>query len=128
MNTERLTRSDLSISAELVQFIEDEALNGTGVAPETFWTALSELAHDFGPRNRALLEKRDEIQAAINEWHIARRGQAHDATAYKAFLSEIGYLLPEGDDFQITTSNVDPKSPASQVRSLLCLAPMRVLS
>ncbi|WP_298864295.1 malate synthase G [uncultured Sulfitobacter sp.] len=109
MNTERLKRSDLSISTELVQFIEDEALNGTGVTPETFWKALSELAHDFGPRNRALLEKREALQAAINEWHIARRGQAHDAVAYKAFLSEIGYLLPEGDDFQITTSNVDPE-------------------
>jgi malate synthase len=64
---------------------------------------------DLAPKNRALLARRDELQAQIDAWHIARRGQPHDHAAYKAFLAEIGYLLPEGPDFQIDTTNVDPE-------------------
>ena len=65
--------------------------------------------HDFAPKNRALLAKRDDLQAQIDAWHIARRGQPHDHEAYKAFLAEIGYLLPEGPAFTIDTTNVDPE-------------------
>jgi malate synthase len=109
MTSERLTRADLKISAELVSFIEEAALPGTQVDPDAFWSGLSALIHDFGPRNRALLDKRETLQRAIDDWHIAQRGKAFDAPAYKAFLSEIGYLLPDGDDFQITTQNTDPE-------------------
>ena len=103
----RVARSDLRVAPELASFLEEEALPGTGVAPETFWTGFSTLVHEFGPRNAALLQKRAELQAKINAWHIARRDQPHDREAYKAFLEEIGYLLPEGDQFTIETVNVD---------------------
>jgi malate synthase len=109
MTNERLSRADLRISAELVNFVESEALIGTDISADTFWSGLSELAHDFGPRNRALLEKRATLQSAIDAWHVERRGQAHDGVAYKAFLIEIGYLLPEGADFEIDTTNTDPE-------------------
>jgi malate synthase len=102
-------RSDLKVAEELASFIEDKALPGTGVAPETFWKGFSALVHDFGPENRALLEKRESIQAQIDAWHVERRGSPHDHEAYCAFLREIGYLLPEGDDFEIDTDNVDPE-------------------
>ncbi len=102
-------RNDLKVAAELASFIEQQALPGTGVAPETFWKGFSALVHDFGPENRALLERREEIQAQIDAWHIERRGKPHDHEAYCAFLREIGYLLPEGEDFEIDTGNVDPE-------------------
>jgi malate synthase len=109
MTSPRHARAGLHVSDALVRFIEDEALTGTKITAEDFWTGLSDLVHDFGPRNRALLEKRASIQHAIDEWHIARRGQAHDSIAYKAFLGEIGYLLEEGADFTIETPDVDPE-------------------
>ncbi|WP_299023484.1 malate synthase G [uncultured Sulfitobacter sp.] len=109
MTDQRTPRAELDVSSELATFIEQEALADTGVSAETFWSGLSTLVHEFSPRNRALLDKRATIQTQIDEWHIARRGQPHDAAVYKDFLSEIGYLLPEGDDFQIDTDNVDPE-------------------
>ncbi len=99
----------LQVAPELVNFIETRALPGTGIAPGDFWAGLSRVLHDLAPENRALLDRRAELQRQIDEWHLARRGQAHDHQAYKAFLEEIGYLLPEGDDFQIDTANVDPE-------------------
>nr|WP_281843290.1 malate synthase G [Sinisalibacter aestuarii] len=102
-------RQGLTVSADLARFIEDEALPGTGVSADRFWAGFSELVHGFGPRNRALLEKRETIQERIDDWHRTRRQQPHDRAAYKAFLEEIGYLLPEGDDFEIETENVDPE-------------------
>ncbi|MEQ9038015.1 MAG: malate synthase G [Silicimonas sp.] len=102
-------RSGLKIAPELAGFIENEALPGTGIAAETFWNALSVLAHDFGPRNRVFLERREELQTLIDDWHIRHRNQPHDHEAYKAFLEEIGYLLPEGEDFEIETANTDPE-------------------
>lgn len=101
------TRQDLQVSSVFAQFIEDEALPETGIGPTEFWSGLSAMIQEFGTKNRALLEKRADIQTQIDVWHKARRGTPHDATAYKAFLIEIGYLLPEGDDFAIDTSNVD---------------------
>ena len=106
---EQVARSGLRVAPELAAFIEDEALPGTGVAPEAFWDGLSALAHEFGPRNAALLERRAELQAAIDDWHRKRRNQPHDPEAYKAFLAEIGYMLPEGEAFEIETTNVDPE-------------------
>ncbi len=106
---ERVLRNDLKISAELASFIETEALAGTDIDPDRFWAGLSALVHDFGPRNTALLEKRAELQAAIDTWHKDRRDRPHDRAAYKSFLSEIGYLLPEGDNFTIDTADTDPE-------------------
>ena len=107
--TIRVDRNGLQVAAEYADFVEKSALPGTGVTADTFWLGLSQLIHDFGPENRALLTKRAEIQGQIDGWHIEHRGQPHDAVAYRAFLREIGYLLPEGDDFEIETQNVDPE-------------------
>ena len=107
--TERTTRHGLDIDAGLAAFVEGDVLPGTGIDAEAFWQGFATLLKDFSPRNRALLEKRASLQAQIDDWHKARRGQPHDHTAYKAFLREIGYLLPEGDDFEIDTSKIDPE-------------------
>ena len=107
--TERLDRAGLRVDAVLARFLEDEALPGTGIDAGAFWSGFASLLDAFAPRNRALLAKRDDLQARIDAWHIARRGQPHDHVAYKAFLAEIGYLLPEGSAFSIETTNVDPE-------------------
>ena len=105
----RVTRSDLSVDPILADFIEDKALPGTGIEADTFWQALSTLAHDFGPRNAELLATRDRMQAELDTWHKAHPGKITDMEAYKGFLSELGYLVPEGEDFQIETMNTDPE-------------------
>lgn len=107
--THRVDRAGLQVAAELADFIETRALPGTDVAVETFWSGLSDLIHELGPKNVALLQKRTAVQRQIDDWHTARTGQAHDAVAYTAFLQEIGYLLPEGAPFAIETANVDPE-------------------
>ncbi len=107
--TDRIESFGLQVARPLYDMIEREALPGTGVTSQTFWQGLSTLIHDFGPRNQALLDKRDALQAQIDAWHQGRKGQPHDADAYTAFLREIGYLLPEGPDFQVETANVDPE-------------------
>ncbi len=106
---ERIEKFGLRIARPLFDLIQHEALPGTGVSPEPFWRGLSELVHGMGPRNRALLARRDALQQAIDQWHQARRGRAHDAVAYKAFLTEIGYLQPEVADFSVQTAHVDPE-------------------
>ena len=107
--TDRIEAFGLKVARPLHEMIEREALPGTGIAPDTFWKGLSALVHELGPRNRELLATRDAIQAKLDGWHQARRGQPHDATAYTAFLREIGYLVPEGPDFSIDTTGVDPE-------------------
>jgi malate synthase len=105
--TERVQAGGLRVAKVLHDFIEGEALPGTGVAPERFWSGLEAIVHDLAPRNRALLAKRDELQAKIDAWHRERRGRLPDPEAYRSFLEEIGYLLPEGEDFAAATANVD---------------------
>ncbi|WP_425038285.1 malate synthase G [Primorskyibacter sp. S187A] len=107
--TERVERAGLQVAQELAEFIETQALPGTGVEAKTFWEGFSGLIHEEGPRNAALLEHRAALQSQIAQWHKSRANQPHDAKAYKSFLEEIGYLLPEGDAFEIETSNVDPE-------------------
>jgi malate synthase len=97
----------LKVSPVLKAFIETEALPGTGLDAAGFWDGLSSLVRIFAPRNAALLAVRDEMQAKIDAWHAARRGKVHDAAEYEAFLSEIGYLRPAPDVFQVATANVD---------------------
>ncbi len=99
----------LKIDTGLKQFIETRVLPGLPVEADRLWSGLSELVHEFGPRNRALLDKRDLIQSQIDDWHKANRDGPHDRIAYKAFLQEIGYLVPEGEDFEIETENTDPE-------------------
>jgi malate synthase len=107
--TKRVDRAGLSVAVPLADFLETHALPGSGVAADQFWQGFAALVRDMTPRNRALLAKRADLQAQIDAWHIARRGQPHDPLAYKAFLEQIAYLLPEGPDFEIDTANVDPE-------------------
>ncbi|TBV08718.1 malate synthase G [Stutzerimonas kirkiae] len=105
--TERVEVGGLQVAKVLYDFVNNEAIPGTGVDVSAFWAGAAQLIHDLAPKNRALLAKRDDLQARIDAWHQARAGQTHDAAAYKSFLQEIGYLLPEAEDFQATTENVD---------------------
>ena len=107
--TDRIEAGALQVDKEMYDFINDEALPGTGIAPEAFWSGFDKLIHDLSPRNRELLATRDELQARIDAWYQESGGQASDLPAYKAVLREIGYLLPEGDDFTVSTTNVDPE-------------------
>ncbi len=102
-------RFGLQVDAVLADFIETQALPGTGITADRFWQGLAGTIKDLGPENRALLERRAELLSRIDAWHVAQRSQPHDAAAYQAFLHDIGYLVPEGPDFQISTSGVDPE-------------------
>lgn len=104
-----LPRHGLSVAPQMAQFIENQALPGTGVSEEVFWSGLASLIETCGPVNAALLDTRRDIQTRIDTWHLANRGKPHDAGAYRAFLSEIGYIEPEGPDFQIDTADIDPE-------------------
>ena len=105
--TEYITCGRLKVAKTLFDFVNSEALPGTGVDQSRFWSGLEDLLVEFAPRNRALLQRRDELQSKIDDWHVGRRGKDHTPVAYRNFLTEIGYLVPEGDDFSIETENVD---------------------
>ncbi len=105
--TQRVQIGNIAVAPELHAFINDEALPGTGIAADTFWSALDNMVHAFGQRNRDLLAVREQLQSRIDAWHRERRALPHDQVVYEAFLTEIGYLVPEGPDFQVTTANVD---------------------
>ncbi len=105
--TEHVQVGGLQVAKVLFDFVNNEAIPGTGVNAEQFWVGAEKIINDLAPKNKALLAKRDALQAQIDAWHQARQGQAHDAVAYKAFLQDIGYLLPEAADFQASTQNVD---------------------
>jgi malate synthase len=107
--TARKQIGGLQIAKALHDLIAYEVAPGTGIDPDAFWHSFESLLDDLTPKNRALLAERERLQSCIDEWHCKHAGLTHDAIAYKAFLDEIGYLLPEGDDFQITTNNVDPE-------------------
>lgn len=103
---DRIQLGSLQVSTLLHHFVNQQALPGTGIEPAVFWAGLEQIANDLAPRNRELLAKRDALQAKIDAWHVANKG-SFEFAAYKAFLQEIGYLLPEGADFSISTENVD---------------------
>ena len=107
--SDRVAQHGLQIVQSFADFIEKEALPGTGVTADVFWRGLSDLAHDFGPKNRALLVHREELQSQIDGWHVARKSQPHNAEQYSSFLREIGYLVAERPDFTIETAQVDPE-------------------
>ena len=107
--TERVAVGSLAVAKSLYDFVNEEALPGTGVGPEAFWSGLDAIVRDLAPKNRELLDKRDRLQAEIDRWHRERKGQNFNLGDYKGFLSKIGYLLPEGPDFSIATENVDPE-------------------
>ncbi|MBD9633812.1 malate synthase G [Pseudomonas sp. PDM19] len=105
--TERVQVGGLQVAKVLFDFVNNEAIPGTGIESGKFWAGVETVINDLAPKNKALLAKRDDIQAKVDGWHQARAGKPHDAVAYKAFLQEIGYLLPEPADFQASPQNVD---------------------
>jgi len=107
--SEYLGRSGLQVDASLALFVEQEVLNPLGLDIADFWSGFASLCGRFVPRNSALLQKRDELQAQIDAWHLARAGKPIDHREYQAFLSGIGYLQPEPAPFTIGTRNVDPE-------------------
>jgi malate synthase len=107
--TDRVAVGGLQVARVLHDFVNDEALPGTGISPEAFWSGLDQIIHELAPKNRALLDKRDRLQEEIDAWHRERRGKHFELSEYKSFLQRIGYLQPEGADFSVTTANVDPE-------------------
>ncbi len=105
---DRIDVAALQVARELHDFV-GEALPGTGVEAAAFWSGLAALMHDFAPRNAALLARRDELQAQIDQWHQEHRSKPFDQPAYEAFLRGIGYLLPQPPPFEVGTANVDPE-------------------
>ncbi|WP_114418010.1 malate synthase G [Marinospirillum perlucidum] len=102
--TDRVQAGDLQVAKELYDFVNEKAIPGSGVTSEAFWSGLDKLVHELAPKNRELLQKRDDLQSKIDTWHKQNK---FDFAAYKDFLKEIGYLLPEGEAFQATTTQVD---------------------
>ena len=107
MTVSRVERGGLRIAQELDDLVKNAIAPGTGIAVEAFWSGFETCLDELGPLNRELLSVRDEFQRQIDQWHLDRKGSALDAQEYKTFLSDIGYLLPEPDDFEISTANVD---------------------
>ncbi|MEX2962287.1 malate synthase G [Microbulbifer sp. TYP-18] len=107
--TERVQIGNLRVASELQKLIDDEVIPGTGVSAEAFWAALEKILVDLAPLNRALLQRRDELQQTIDRWHEENPGAFRDLDRYRRFLQEIGYLLDEPGDFTISTDKVDPE-------------------
>ena len=109
---ERISVAGLKVAKVLHDFVVHEVIPGTGVDAVSFWRGLDDIIVRFAPVNRALLQRRDELQAKIDHWYRGRRGRAIDEAADKALLQDIGYLVPEGPPFKIDTANVDDEIAA----------------
>jgi len=118
-NAPRVQIAGLSVDANLVNLITNEVLPGTGINQEQWFAAFGEIVKDLAPKNKALLAKRDAIQKQIDEYHLANKGTV-DMTEYKAFLEKIGYLVPIGAPFKITSANVDPEIATVAGPQLVC--------
>ncbi|CAM5531142.1 malate synthase G [Alcaligenes phenolicus] len=105
--TTRISCQRLQVAEVLHQFIEQEALPGTGISSEAFWAGFDKLVHDLAPKNRALLAERDRLQVELDKWHTANPGPITDMPAYKSFLSSIGYLKEAPANVKVNTTNVD---------------------
>jgi len=105
--TNRIEKSGLQVATVLHDLVANEITPGTGIEADAVWASLARILDELAGKNRALLKKRDDLQSEIDAWHLARKGQSIDASEYRQFLEDIGYLLPEGDEFEISTSNVD---------------------
>ncbi len=99
--------NNLKVSEKLLNFVNDDLLEGTGVSPENFWLGFDKAVHELAPKNKELIQIRKNLQTKIDNWHIKNKGNDIDIEQYKNFLKEIGYLKKEGDDFKIETKNVD---------------------
>ena len=99
----------LTISNHLKDFLENEVLEGLDISKEHFWSSFEKIVNEFSPRNKALLQKREDIQSQIDSWHIDHKNEDFNPEKYKTFLSDIGYIAPRSTDFSISTDNVDPE-------------------
>jgi len=107
--SERVSREGLSVAHQLAAFIEIDALPGTGITPTQFWAGLAALVAELGPKNRDLLQTREDIQTQLDNWYISHRGVDYSFETYQDFLKETGYLVDEGPDFKIETQGIDPE-------------------
>lgn len=105
--SETITQGRLRIDANFKRFVDEEVLPGTGVDAAAFWRNFDEIVHDLAPENRQLLAERDRIQAALDEWHRSNPGPVKDKAAYKSFLRELGYLVPQPDRVTVETTGID---------------------
>jgi malate synthase len=105
--TKRVSRNGLQVAEVIDELVSVKMIPGTGLSADAVWLALSDLVSEFSPKIRTLLQLRDDFQFKIDSWHRGHRD--FEAGAYRAFLEEIGYLVPEGPDFNITTSGVVPE-------------------
>lgn len=103
----RIEKSGLQIATCLFELVESDILPGTGIKGDDFWASLASIHHDLAPKNRELLAKRESLQKAIDEWHIKQGDKPIDPVEYKAFLKEIGYIVPRGPDLEIDTHHID---------------------
>jgi len=106
---DRIQQGGLHVAKEIFDLVANELTPGTGISAAHFWASFEEILDDLAPRNRELLQKREDLQAQIDAWHNQHAAKTINQAEYKAFLQEIGYLVKEGDDFQIETENVDPE-------------------
>jgi len=107
--TDRISAGGLQVAKVLYDFIDQEALPGTVLTSENYWSAFADIVHDMAPRYHVLMEIRNVLQGEIDSWHRRNRGKPFDADAYTQYLRDIGYLRTEGRDFTIATENVDPE-------------------
>ena len=99
--------NNLKVSEKLLSFVNDQLLSDTNIAPKDFWSGFDKAVHELTPRNKELIQIRDDLQKKINDWHIQNKGNQINIDEYKKFLKTIGYLKDEGPDFKIQTKNVD---------------------
>ena len=104
---ERIVCAGLQVDKALHDLLVNDIAPGTGVTPQAFWEGLAAILSDMMPRNAELLQIREAMQAQLDTWHREHSGTSFDPVTYKAFLEEIGYLLPQPAPFRITTENVD---------------------
>ena len=109
MADQYIKKGSLSVSVDLEAFLKSEVLPGLDLSEDHFWNSLENIINEFSPRNKALLDIRESMQSKIDAWHLANPGLEKNFDAYKNFLRDIGYLVPEGEDFKISTDNVDPE-------------------
>ena len=107
MREQYIKIQNLSVAKELADFVKNELLPDTDVSADEFWKGFDKVVHDLAPKNRKLLEFRETLQQEIDLWHKKNRGKELDYNKYKNFLEEIGYLKNEGEDFKISTKNLD---------------------
>lgn len=107
--TDYVKHGSLQVSKKLDDLINEKVCNGINIEPNSFWNNFEKIINDFTPKNKELLQKREDLQSKIDQWHIDNKNSDFDKAAYKSFLEEIGYLVKESGDFSIETENVDPE-------------------